>query len=111
MAVVANLDPKLTIEPTLIGPPDVQFPNVNLAQYGDPLGRIGPLSNGPGSGGGIGSGKGGGIGVGTGPGIGSGEGGSFGGGVFRTGGGVSAPALLSKVEPEYSAVEASSPRS
>src|ERR1035438_10462712 len=99
MAVVANLDPKLTIEPTLIGPPDVQFPNVNLAQYGDPLGRIGPLSNGPGSGGGIGSGKGGGIGVGTGLGIGSGEGGSFGGGVFRTGGGVSAPALLSKVEP------------
>ncbi len=102
MAVVANLDPKLAMEPTLIGPPDVQLPNVNLAQYGDPLGRIGPASNGPGSGGGIGSGKGGGIGTGTGPGFGPGDGGSIGGGVFRMGGGVSAPTLLSKVEPEYS---------
>jgi TonB family protein len=102
MAVVANLDPKLAMEPTLIGPPDAQLPNVNLAQYGDPLGRVGPASNGPGSGGGIGSGKGGGIGIGTGPGFGPGEGGGIGGGVFRTGGGVSAPTLLSKVEPEYS---------
>jgi TonB family protein len=101
-AVVANLDPKLIMEPTLIGPPDVQLPNVNLSQYGDPLGKIGPASNGPGSGGGIGSGKGGGIGIGTGPGFGSGEGGGIGGGVFRAGGGVSAPTLLSKVEPEYS---------
>jgi TonB family protein len=102
MAVVANLDPKLIMEPTLIGPPDVQLPNVNLSQYGDPLGKIGPASNGPGSGGGIGSGKGGGIGIGTGPGFGPGEGGGIGGGVFRAGGGVSAPTLLSKVEPEYS---------
>jgi periplasmic protein TonB len=102
MAVVANLDPKLTMDPTLIGPPDVQPPNVNMAQYGDPLGRIGPASNGTGSGGGIGSGKGGGIGSGIGPGIGPGEGGGIGGGVFRVGGGVTAPALLAKVEPEYS---------
>jgi TonB family protein len=102
MAVVANLDPKLTMEPTLIGPPDVHLPNVNLAQYGDPLGKIGPASNCPGSGGGIGSGKGGGVGIGTGPGFGSGEGGGIGGGVFRAGGGVSAPTLLFKVEPEYS---------
>jgi len=107
MAVVANLDPKLAMEPTLIGPPDVQLPNVNMEQYGDPLGKIGvgkigAASNGPGSGGGIGSGKGGGIGIGTGPGFGPGEGGGVGGGVFRVGGGVSAPTLLSKVEPEYS---------
>ncbi len=101
-AVVANLDPKLTMDPTLIGPPDVQPPNLNIAQYGDPLGKIGPASNGPGSGGGIGSGKGGGIGSGLGGGLGPGEGGGVGGGVFRVGGGVTAPALLSKVEPEYS---------
>jgi periplasmic protein TonB len=106
-AVVANLDPKLAMEPTLIGPPDVQLPNLNPEQYGDPLGKIGvgkigAASNGPGSGGGIGSGKGGGIGIGTGPGFGPGEGGGVGGGVFRVGGGVSAPTLLSKVEPEYS---------
>jgi TonB family protein len=101
-AVAANLDPKLMMDPTLLGPPDVQVPNVNMAQYGDPLGQIGPASNGPGSGGGIGTGKGGGIGSGNGPGNGPGEGGGVGGGVFHAGGGVTAPALVSKVEPEYS---------
>jgi TonB family protein len=102
MAVVANLDPKLSMDPSLIGPPDLKVPNVDIAQYGDPLGKIGPASNGPGSGGGIGSGKGGGVGSGNGPGFGPGEGGGIGGGVYRIGGGVSAPSLLTKVEPEYS---------
>jgi protein TonB len=90
------------MDPTLVGPPDFPTPNMNLAQYGDPLGKIGPASNGPGSGGGIGSGTGGGVGVGSGPGLGPGQGGGVGGGVYRIGGGVSAPTLLSKVEPEYS---------
>ena len=102
MAVVAHLNPKLTMDPTLIGPPDVQLPNVNMAQYGDPLAKLGPASNGPGSGGGIGTGQGGGVGSGNGPGFGPGEGGGIGGGVFRAGGGVTPPALISKVEPEYS---------
>jgi len=101
-AVLANLNPKLTMDPTLIGPPELQAPNVNMAQYGDPLAKIGPASNGPGSGGGIGTGTGGGIGPGKGGGFGPGEGGGIGGGVFRVGGGVTAPALVSKVEPEYS---------
>ena len=73
-----------------------------MAQYGDPLAKIGPPSNGPGSGGGIGSGSGGGVGSGKGGGFGPGEGGGVGGGVFRVGGGVTAPALLYKSEPEYS---------
>ena len=34
--------------------------------------------------------------------MGPGSGGGFGGGVYRIGGGVSAPSVLSKVEPEYS---------
>ncbi len=102
MAVVNNPNPKLTMEPTLVIPPDVNLPNVNLAQYGDPLGVIGPASNGPGSGGGIGSGSGGGVGSGRGPGFGPGEGGGFGGGVYTIGGGVTAPSLVFKVEPEYS---------
>ncbi len=100
--VANNLNPKLTMDPTLIGPPDLTLPNVNMPNYGDPLAKIGPLSNGPGSGGGIGSGSGGGIGSGKGGGFGPGEGGGFGGGVFRVGGGVSAPVLLYKKEPEYS---------
>ena len=102
MAVVNNPDPKLTMEPTIIAPPDVPLPQVNMAQYGDPLARLGPASNGPGSGAGIGSGSGGGVGSGKGGGFGPGEGGGVGGGVFRVGGGVTAPALLYKVEPEYS---------
>jgi TonB family protein len=102
MAVVNNPDPKLTMEPTLVGPPDVKLPNVNMAQYGDPFAKVGPPSNGPGSGGGIGSGSGGGVGSGRGGGFGPGEGGGFGGGVYRIGGGVSAPVPIFKVEPEYS---------
>jgi TonB family protein len=102
MQVAQNMNPKLSMDPTLIGDPDIKLPNVNMDQYGDPLAKIGPASNGPGSGGGIGSGSGGGIGSGKGGGLGPGEGGGVGGGVYRVGGGVTAPALLYKVEPEYS---------
>jgi protein TonB len=102
MAVVNNPNPKLTMDPSIIAPPDVNLPQVNMSQYGDPLAKIGPPSNGPGSGGGIGSGSGGGVGSGKGGGFGPGEGGGVGGGVFRVGGGVTAPALLYKKEPEYS---------
>jgi protein TonB len=102
MAVVNNPNPKLVMEPTIVVPPDVPLPQVNLPNYGDPLAKIGPPSNGPGSGGGIGSGSGGGVGSGKGGGFGPGEGGGVGGGVFRVGGGVTAPQLVFKVEPEYS---------
>jgi periplasmic protein TonB len=101
-AVINNPNPKLAMEPTILVPPDVQLPNVNMAQYGDPLSKFGTPSNGTGSGGGIGSGKGGGVGSGTGGGFGPGEGGGVGGGVYRVGGGVTAPVLLFKKEPEYS---------
>ncbi len=93
---------KLTMDPSIIVPPDVPLPNVNMAQYGDPLAKLGPPSNGPGSGAGIGSGSGGGVGSGKGGGFGPGEGGGVGGGVYKVGGGVTAPSLLYKVEPEYS---------
>ncbi len=101
-AVVLNPDPKLMMEPTIIAPPDAPLPTVSALNYGDPFGKNGPLSNGTGSGAGIGSGSGGGVGSGKGGGFGPGEGGGFGGGVFRVGGGVTAPTLLQKVEPEYS---------
>jgi len=102
MAVVNNPNPKLLMEPTLIGPEDIRLPNVNMPVWGDPFAKVGPPSNGPGSGGGIGSGSGGGIGPGRGPGYGPGEGGGIGGGVYRVGGGVSAPVAIYKIEPEYS---------
>jgi periplasmic protein TonB len=101
-AVVNNPNPKLLMDPTLIGPQDVQLPNNNMPVWGDPLAKLGPPSNGTGSGGGIGSGSGGGIGSGKGAGFGPGEGGGIGGGAYSIGGGVSAPSVLYKVDPEYS---------
>ncbi len=102
VAVYNNLNPKLAMEPTIIAPPDAVLPNINSPNYGDPLSKFTTLSNGTGSGGGIGSGKGGGVGSGDGGGFGPGSGGGFGGGVFRVGGGVTAPVVLFKPEPEYS---------
>ena len=93
-------DPKLPMQPSIIAPDDV--PNIQATNYGDPLSKLGIPSNGIGSGGGIGSGSGGGVGSGKGAGVGPGSGGGFGGGAYRIGGGVSAPSVLSKVEPEYS---------
>ena len=93
-------DPKLPIPPSIIAPDDV--PNIQANNFGDPLSRLGIPSNGGGFGGGIGSGSGGGVGSGRGAGVGPGFGGGFGGGAYRIGGGVSAPTVLSKVEPEYS---------
>ncbi len=101
-AVVNNENPKLTLDPSIIAPPDTPLPNVNMNVWGDPLAKLGPPSNGPGSGGGIGTGSGGGVGSGRGGGFGPGEGGGVGGGVFRVGGGVTAPVVLFKIDPEYS---------
>jgi periplasmic protein TonB len=101
-AVVANAAPRLTMDAAILAPPDVVLPNVNMPNYGDPLGRIGPPSNGTGSGGGIGSGKGGGVGSDTGGGVGPGDGGGFGSGVYSIGGGVSKPVAIYYPEPEYS---------
>jgi len=101
-AVVHNDHPKLVMEPTLVIQPDANLPKVNMAQLGDPLAHSGILSNGTGSGAGIGSGSGGGVGSGSGAGFGPGRGGNTGGGVYRIGGGVSAPLPIFKVEPDYS---------
>ena len=103
MAVIRNPNPRLTATPTLIGPPDLKLPSPNLPNYGDPLARIITDSNGPGSGGGIGSGSGGGIGSGTGGGLGPGSGGGTGGGVYNAGtGGYGIPSCLYCPDPKYS---------
>ena len=65
-------------------------PNVSLA------------SNGQGANGGMGTGSGGGLGSGTGNGFGPGFGGNAGGGLYRIGGGVSAPVVIRSVDPEFS---------
>jgi TonB family protein len=98
-AILTNPAPKLAMEPSISAPPDLVLPGVNLAAYGDPLGKLGPPSGGRASGGGIGSGKGGGAGSGQGGGVGPGEGG---GGIFAVTGSVTNPVILFQPEPEYS---------
>lgn len=101
--VIRNENPKLPVEPTVVVPPQIKIAT-NLPNLGDPMTKVplGPMSNGTGSGGGIGSGSGGGVGSGSGPGVGPGHGGGFGGGAFRVGNGVSAPRALETPDPEYS---------
>ena len=102
--VVRNDHPKLAVEPTVVVPPQIHLAMNSVPTLGDPMSHLpsGPPSNGTGSGGGIGSGSGGGVGSGEGPGVGPGRGGGIGGGVFRVGGGVSAPKAISTPDPEYS---------
>ena len=102
--VVRNDHPKLAVQSTVVVPPEVKLQASNTLNLGNPTAPMpsGPPSNGTGSGGGIGSGSGGGIGVGAGPGVGEGRGGGVGGGVFRIGGGVSAPKPMYAPDPEYS---------
>jgi len=99
--IVRSEQPKLPAEPTVVGPPALTFPQTS--PIGDPFARVlGPLSNGTGTGGGIGNGDRGGVGPGTGPGVGDGSRGGIGGGPFLPGGGVTAPHLIYDPEPEYS---------
>jgi protein TonB len=99
--IVRNEQPKLAAEPTVVGPPELSFPQTS--QMGDPYSRISAASsNGPGTNSGIGTGDTGGVGPGRGPGVGKGWGGGFGGGPYVVGRGVSAPRVVYDPEPEYS---------
>jgi periplasmic protein TonB len=103
VAVIRNPNPKLVVDPSLLGPPDLKISNPALNNMGDPLAASVNFSGGPGGGGGIGTGDGGGIGSGSGGGLGPGSGGGTGGGMFRAGvNGVGQPACIYCPDPEYS---------
>jgi protein TonB len=94
-AKIQNLNPKLAMDPSLLGPPDLKIPSPNMANFGDPLAKSVTDSLGNGNGTGIGSGSGGGLGP--------GEGGGTGGGMFRAGiNGVGSPVCIYCPQPEYS---------
>ena len=94
-AKILNLNPKLAMDPSLLGPPDLKVPSPNMANFGDPLAQNVTDSLGNGNGTGIGSGSGGGLGP--------GEGGGTGGGMFRAGvNGVGSPMCIYCPQPEYS---------
>jgi len=97
-AVPLNPDPKLPEPPSVMALSDVELRQ--LAPFGDPLSAVqGPPSNGPGSGGGIGSNCCGGVGSRTGPGFGPYDAGN----VFRPGiGGVTQPRPIYEPDPDYS---------
>jgi protein TonB len=89
-----NPQPKLPMEATLLGPPDLKVSSV-LTNLGD------PMAAGPGDS--LGHGDGTGIGSGTGGGLGPGEGGGTGGGMFRAGvNGVGLPTCFYMPNPPYS---------
>jgi TonB family protein len=89
-----NPQPKLPMEATLLGPPDLKISSV-LTNLGD------PMAAGPGDS--LGHGDGTGIGSGTGGGLGPGEGGGTGGGMFRAGvNGVGLPTCFYMPNPPYS---------
>ena len=102
MVKAENPNPILSIEPTIIASSEIAVPQLNLAQFGDPHGVIGPLSAGPGKGGGIGDGDGTGVGPGDGPGAGPGRDGGIASGRAGFQGSLTEPVLLWKAEPEYS---------
>jgi protein TonB len=101
VAVIKNDTPKLAVDQAVAVLPNIKIPT-SQTQVGDPLSGALVMSNGTGVSSGVGNGKGGGLGSGTGVGLGPGSGGNTGGGVFRVGGGVSAPVLVYKTEPEFS---------
>ncbi len=88
-------NPKLAVPQAMIEAPDF---NLSEPDTGDPMGKIGPLSGGPG--GPSGMGDGGGPGIGKGPA--SGQGGRNGEVSYRALGITEEPKLLHAEEPEYS---------
>ncbi len=89
-AIAVQKNITLPDNPTLPNVGVTQSPNVTLA------------SNGQGGGAGMGTGFGGGLGSGNGNGFGPGSGGNTGGGLYRIGGGVSAPVPIYQPEAEFS---------
>ena len=85
-------NPKLMIPQAILDAPEI---NIVAQQTGDPLGKLGPLSGGPGGPFGIGDGSG--LGIGKGPGDGSNAGVSY-----KSLGITEEPRLLHAEEPEYS---------
>jgi protein TonB len=100
--VIRNLSPILSLEPALAGNPAIALPKVDLPWRGDPNAPPGRPSNGTGCCGGTGDGEGHGLGNHRGDGYGDGD--DPNGVQARThiAGSVVQPALLVKIEPEYS---------
>ncbi|QHN04084.1 TonB family protein [Granulicella sp. WH15] len=89
-----KIEPKLAVDPAINVQKDIKMAKSDLPNIGMPNSPLVGMSMGNGNGSGLGSGNG--------NGMGPGSGGNTGGGVFRIGGGVSAPQILYQPEPEFS---------
>jgi len=96
-----QVEPRLAVRPSLLGPDEMKPSVLDLSLLGSPLHEVSPPSPGGGRGGGVGAGEGSGIGDGKGAGFGLGEGAGT-EGVQDVGGEVTAPTLRVQVDPEYS---------
>lgn len=96
--------PKLAVESAINVQQEIKLPdNPTMPNIGvTNSANVKLASNGQGSGGGMGTGSGGGLGSGSGNGYGPGSGGNAGGGVYRVGGGISAPVPVVWPEAEFS---------
>jgi len=101
--------PSLPVVPTIQADPRIIPPNLDPNSIGDPNGIIGPPSDGPGKGHGIGTGSQGGVGAGNGTGAGPGNGWNTGGGNPNIGGGdadrdkvvATKASILNRPRPNY----------
>lgn len=95
--------PKLAIDSAINVQPDIKLPDAQMPNVGMPTSaNVQLASNGQGGGAGMGTGNGNGLGSGNGNGFGPGSGGNAGGGLYRIGGGVSAPQAIFTPEAEFS---------
>ncbi len=92
------VDSAIAVQKDIKLPDNPMLPNIGVHQSAN----VTLASNGQGSGGGMGTGSGGGLGSGNGNGWGPGSGGNAGGGVYRVGGGISAPVPIVWPEAEFS---------
>ena len=92
------MDAAINVQKNITLPDNPTLPMIGVTKSAN----VTLASGGQGSGGGMGTGHGGGLGSGSGNGYGPGQGGGAGGGLYRVGGGVSAPVALNDVEAEFS---------
>ncbi len=92
------IESAIAVQKNITLPDNPTLPNIGVTQSPN----VALASNGQGGGAGMGTGYGGGLGSGTGNGYGPGTGGNTGGGLFRIGGGVSAPVPIYQPEAEFS---------
>jgi TonB family protein len=88
----------IDVQKNITLPDNPNLPNIGMKSSAN----VTLASNGQGGNGGMGTGYGGGLGPGTGNGYGPGYGGNAGGGLYRIGGGVSAPVPIFQPEAEFS---------